>query len=415
MEYYTKVPCLALTRRPQVDTLTIHLRSLFLTTYKNTFGRGAIWLLTSKKLILRPKTLTRFSFTGKALGMFIANKFSIYHHKLYDTARQYRLKKIRYSFLPPDKLKRSIMINRQRVLVSRFLRKKKTYEYFRKRQRKFLLRSLSHFFPNYYKLKGKLKVDTQRMSSIFELPTLGNKIYCRNQMLDGGTDLVERFGEFFIPRVRFRPGYQRIWRIARHSLKELLNLKYRYQHRLTTHLMYYRQEHRHRLDALEMSAGRMILSSRLLPDLKAVNIFLTNGFIFVNGVLLKNSTFRIFVNDLIQLIISFRYYILFKWLTNWTTVRVRKLRKLIYRKGLAARASWGGVEKLRKIKSYYTPKWISHLTYDIPGVKAFLEVDYFTLSAYLIYDPFLTTRLNTTNLYNNRRKIYRLYNWKYIN
>lgn len=142
--------------------------------------------------------------------MFIANKFSIYHHKLYDTARQYRLKKIRYSFLPPDKLKRSIMINRQRVLVSRFLRKKKTYEYFRKRQRKFLLRSLSHFFPNYYKLKGKLKVDTQRMSSIFELPTLGNKIYCRNQMLDGGTDLVERFGEFFIPRVRFRPGYQRI-------------------------------------------------------------------------------------------------------------------------------------------------------------------------------------------------------------
>jgi hypothetical protein len=70
--------------------------------------------------------------------------------------------------------------------------------------------------------------------------------------------------------------------------------------------------------------------------------------------------------------------------------------------------------KNRKQKSQHTPTWIYNLRYDISDVKPYLEVDYFTLSTFVLYEPFLLLNYASDDVLDSRTNIYKLYNWKYI-
>ena len=70
--------------------------------------------------------------------------------------------------------------------------------------------------------------------------------------------------------------------------------------------------------------------------------------------------------------------------------------------------------KLKKQRSYYTPNWIYLARYDISDVKPYIEVDYFTLSAIVLYEPFQTYYFSPDEAPDFRPTIYRMYNWKYI-
>ena len=43
-------------------------------------------------------------------------------------------------------------------------------------------------------------------------------------------------------------------------------------------------------------------------------------------------------------------------------------------------------------------------------VKLFLEVDYLTMSSFILFDPFTISYSPTTEFFENRTNIYRLYN-----
>jgi hypothetical protein len=94
-------------------------------------------------------------------------------------------------------------------------------------------------------------------------------------------------------------------------------------------------------------------------------------------------------------------------MSNWTLKRHKKFKKLVYRKGLAVRQK---VMKLKKQRSHYTPKWIHLTRYDISGIKPFLEVDYFTLSSIVIYDPFTFDHYAPDDCPDFRLNVYRMYN-----
>jgi hypothetical protein len=70
--------------------------------------------------------------------------------------------------------------------------------------------------------------------------------------------------------------------------------------------------------------------------------------------------------------------------------------------------------KSRKQKSNTVPDWIFSTKYDFSDVKSFIEVDYFTLSFYVIYEPYFNYYHPPTNILSPKVNIYRLYNWKYI-
>jgi hypothetical protein len=68
-----------------------------------------------------------------------------------------------------------------------------------------------------------------------------------------------------------------------------------------------------------------------------------------------------------------------------------------------------------KQRSRNLPDWIltSRLkSFDIPK---YLEVDFFTLSTFILYEPFLFNDLNSISYLESRSEITNMYNWKYIN
>lgn len=70
--------------------------------------------------------------------------------------------------------------------------------------------------------------------------------------------------------------------------------------------------------------------------------------------------------------------------------------------------------KLRKDRSYYIPKWITYMNHDYQDIKPFLEVDFLTLSAFLIYDYNNIMYYSPEDSRLIRYGVFRLYNWKYI-
>jgi hypothetical protein len=69
---------------------------------------------------------------------------------------------------------------------------------------------------------------------------------------------------------------------------------------------------------------------------------------------------------------------------------------------------------MKKKKSYNIPKWILSNKNLFDDCSNYLEVDYFTLSAFIIYEPFLWSDINFYNLIEQKFSIINLYNWKYI-
>lgn len=66
--------------------------------------------------------------------------------------------------------------------------------------------------------------------------------------------------------------------------------------------------------------------------------------------------------------------------------------------------------KNKKKRSNYIPNWIFLNQYDINDVRSYLEVDYFTLSIVIIYDPFFLSYITQNNVIDKKYSIYRLYN-----
>ena len=212
-----------------------------------------------------------------------------------------------------------------------------------------------------------------------------------------------------IKRVRFKPGYYRLWRNARTALKESLNLSFRYQHRLTSYLpRFYKLSKFQTLHAIETKLTSILIYTNLIPDYEFSKYFIDNNLVYVNGIIANQYNEVIVLHDFIQLVVSLKFYIADRWLTNWKLKKQLRLKKL-------ANAKYNNQSfRLDKQSSNKLPKWIYTNKYRFYDVPNYLEVDYFTLSAFTIYDPFLITDFNPVNSREFRVSIYKNYNWKYI-
>ena len=208
-----------------------------------------------------------------------------------------------------------------------------------------------------------------------------------------------------IPRIKFKPGYSRIWRRARVGIKEYFQIKFQYQHRLTRFLpQFYKLNQISLIKSTELRLENLLLSSQLLPDLLTCYEFFNSELVFLNGRLVLSGKVYIVRNDLIQLLISMKYYILFKWFTNWEISKKIRLNRLLYLSRLKTKRTF------RKTLPDWVLRKISS-PYDIPK---YIEVDYLTLSAFVLYEPYLLNDFTHIFQKFSRSPIYNVYNWKYL-
>lgn len=326
------------------------------------------------------------------------------------------IRKKLYSFLKPNELRFRAFSARRRLTAIKLIRGlgKSTLA-----GRKWLSKSYLYSF---------FKEGSKRFNAVNAAHTPSNPLFRLSPHTNTNMYYKENFFSFFssteghvksikrdvsIERIRFKPGYQRLWRKFRLALAESLNYKYVYQQQLTKYLVKFSRKISQRSYYTHESTLRnVMLYSRLIPDLAMLKILLSNGIIFLNHRLVLSCLVYIYKNDFIQLEITIWFYIFSKWMLLWTRARNMKFKRLVYKKSLAGKYK---VMKQRKQKSHYTPKWIFLINFDFIDVKPFLEVDYLTLSFFIVYDFRFFYFYKPEAFTENKLNIYRLYNWKYIN
>lgn len=213
-----------------------------------------------------------------------------------------------------------------------------------------------------------------------------------------------------IRRIRFKPGYQRIWRRARSSLNFNLNFNFRYQFKLTRKITFLRRiKYSFSIWYMELSLYKILLNSRFIFDHKTSYELIDSGIVFINGILSSNPFMRLVVGDFIQLLVNIKYYITYRWLNSWRKFNRIKLIKLINHKRNSSRYD------LSKQVSRHIPDWVFNYIFKNLDIPKYLEVDFFTLSSILLFHPTKVNQVNPLSLIEDRRKIYTMYNWKYIN
>ena len=330
-------------------------------------------------------------FTIRFVSLFLNFRISV--NNLSYRLDKFIVKKALFSFLRPNESRRLILFRRRRIRSSRILKNlaSKTHSFSKPYNSRFTNFLLTHTY----------KV-SQRQSTLWS--------NYKSNKPHQGYKRVSR--ELLLPRVKFKPGYQRIWRRARLAVAENLRVRYVYQQQLTKLTMRLsRKSTSYSFAMSETSLDKAIVYSRLLPDVKTINEFIHHKLISLNGWNIVNLSEFVIPGDFIQVSISNNMYIYFKWLFLWASISTRKFKKLVYRKG---RASQYKVMKKKKQRSQHVPYWIYNSRFVVSDIKPSFEVDYFTLSSFVLYDPLLIDYYTPDDFPDHRHYIYRLYNWKYI-
>lgn len=212
-----------------------------------------------------------------------------------------------------------------------------------------------------------------------------------------------------INRIKFKPGYRRIWKKARVDFKRLWNLSFPYQQRLTRYLTQFsRVSGLTLLKKLELELSNIVLRSRYVPRLVDVLDYINNACVFVNGLRQTNPRFQLLIGDSVQMHVSWKYFIYYKWLTNWS---------LKYQLRLKERAShllYRNKSPVAKIRSFRHPKWVFSSRYLVEDIPKFLEVDYLTMMSIIVYEPYQLRDFNPYNTHFINLNSLKMYNWKYI-
>ena len=337
------------------------------------------------------------SFINYKGGLVLNNKFS-FRGKLHQSS--FLIKKKFYSFLKINEYKKYIFDSRKKFLISKILKLLNTHH------GKF--NSINFFVNSNMRFLKKSKY----VNNVPYVTSPEDYIHSTHHKLSELNSTVT-YRELHMPRVRFKPGYQRLWRNFRLALADLVNFRYTYQRQLTRYLIKFSRKLTQSYYSFnENDVTRVVIYTRLIPDEATFNLFHTNNLIFLNNRLLHDPKSFIYKNDFLQLEITNWYYIFSRWLISATQKRNLRFKTLVFKKSLASRYS---AMKQVKQKSNHTPSWITTVRHDFADIKPFLEVDFFTLSAFCIYDYNIFTYYSPDDIRTVRFSIYRLYNWKYVN
>ena len=314
-----------------------------------------------------------------------------------------KINRYKYSFFNINTIKR-FFLKRSALgkLSNSFISKNIKTETFK--QDKFNTNTFSSYTDNITTIntnfKGKLSSNSKLFPVFFFQKT---QIYNK---------VLETFyrQEVRVKRIKFKPGYSRIWRVARKSLKDALCLTYKYQHRLTTYVSRYARTSKNTQKFLkDLTLVYLLLNSKFVTDLELSKELINSSFTFINGVLISNPNIQLFKGDFIQLVVHLKYYIVYRWILNWNIWKKIRLAKLARSKFKKKQNS------LTKQKSFNIPNWVLLSRIKQSDIPKYLEVDFFTLSSFIVYEPFILSDFNPQTILESRTEIFNLYNWKYIN
>ena len=308
--------------------------SLFVSTIKHLLvkNNSLKYSLTGSRRCYtnQPILLSKYNIplTLRLIGFFVSQKVRQTQTKYFRF--KYLFKKNYFSFLAPNQVKKKIMIQKKKIVISRMVLNLRRYA-------KPKTRFTYTYFNNTYNLVTRLNKNlttlergTLNTLDIFTstMPTscVGryslqyhtlDEVMDQDVFYNKGNDCTFNHGEVRVPRVKFKPGYQRMWRRVRTALKDSLRLRFLYQKQLTKYLsQFYGSSKKYALSQNKTTFDKVVVYSRLLPDMTTCKVFLDAQLLYLNGSLVFDANGYTGRGDVIQLTVSLWYYILYRWLFN---------------------------------------------------------------------------------------------------
>jgi hypothetical protein len=189
-------------------------------------------------------------------------------------------------------------------------------------------------------------------------------------------------------------------------------LKFKYQHRLTSYLARTHAQKRGsiaKLTSSNMTLFTVLVRSRFVADTFWSSELIVSNSVYLNSLLATNPKVSLIKGDLLQLLVHIKHYMVLKWQKNLIVIKKARLQKFARIKS-RPKTSRQGADR-----NYTYPDWIMTLKFMKSDIPAHFEVDYFTLSLFVIYNPFLFQHKHTYEEETYTPKVLRLYNWKYTN
>lgn len=196
---------------------------------------------------LKIKAITGQNFIFKNIGIFLVNNLTSPLYIQPDLVK-FKVKKKLFSFIFPNEVKNNFLKLKKSITLYSILYKIGN-TYTKNTNLPYVVNSLMDLNVRFFKNSEIINLFFKNgMSNFFtekKIPTPTKAVnYLNNSKTlnvfeslgKNNLDNSFRNTEIRIPRVRFRPGYQRLWRQARHALKESLNLNFTYQQQLTRYL-----------------------------------------------------------------------------------------------------------------------------------------------------------------------------------
>lgn len=241
-------------------------------------------------------------FTILNVGLFLYKNLSNYKNLLNKPNKyNYKFSKTLHTFPKPNQIKNTVLRRKSSITLFNFIYKKlNNIQYSVK-----FINSIDYRSPEYtLKLKNLFNNMLSTPSNLNNLPSQ-NKNYKLNN--------TPHQKEVRLARVKFKPGYQRLWRQARSALKDLIGLNFIYQKQLTKYLVkFYRKTSVSFFAQNELSFDKLIIYSRIAPEYNTFTLFYNSKLFFLNGRTPTSKTILCVLNDFIQLIVSKWYYIFFR-------------------------------------------------------------------------------------------------------
>jgi len=212
-------------------------------------------------------------------------------------------------------------------------------------------------------------------------------------------------------RIKFKPGYSIIWRRVRALFKEVFFLKFKYQHRLTTHLFLYEHNifRNNMYKITDNNIHLLLIRNKFAFDLSWGRELLDNHYVFINGFMVTNPQIIVVKGDFVQLLVHIKYYMIIKWRHSAAIIKKTRAYRFAKRKFRPKDVRVGAD------RNYNYPDWLLKLRFYDSEIPSFVEIDFFTLSFLVIYNPFVDSHTDPYVDYVGIPKVVRLYNWKYIN
>jgi hypothetical protein len=364
--------------------------------------KSAVHTLLKKPMIT---PIHRSNFTLGLTGFLITTSTLFLNYKNKNKQQVYIIKKKMHTFAYKSDMRKHLLKK-----ATKWRRSTTLVTYFRKRR---AMRWKKFYNPVYKELKMSTQKSAITLNSpISNLRSLLSQRFCSPYSLSTTQYLKRKnFGKkhrrLKIKKVKFKAS-STWWRRSRNALTQSLNLKFRYQHRLTKFIINYKKIiHTKFLPIFEMRLFNILIRTRFVLDQITALNFIDNRLIFINGVCCSNRNLQLFPNDCIQLIVNLKYYVMFRWLLNFSIRMKKRIKHFSWKNKQRKRTE--GKQWSHRLQRFVLPH--KHLTLDI---AKYLEVDFFSLSAFILYDPFLWNDINRNNILNVKYGIINVYNWKYI-